>query len=168
MHRTTNLNWICCFLIITTLLNYATSQIQEDVSITPTPENTFNTLETEEPDPFDLTFIIPVKYIYPFGVTNIKIRLENVLFLKNCLRSLFDVLSNEKPSLKVQVLVLEIGHLATSSKIYERKLGIQSSIEPYTNTFLIESEDRKGEHFFLVSKPTVRQVGLRFQKRSTT
>ena len=79
-------------------------------------------------------------------MSNIKIRSENVIFLKTCLRSLFDVLSNEKPSLKVQTLILEIGHLPTTSKIYERKVGIQTVLEqfPDTNTVLIESEDRKG------------------------
>ena len=72
--------------------------------------------------------------------------LENMIYLRNCLRSIYNALS-EKPSLKYEILIFEVGQLS-ASKHHERKLGIQSSILNYDNTYLVHPDDELGIRIF--------------------
>lgn len=60
MHRKFNLQSICLLFFISTVFHYTLSQ-EVDVSPVPVVENPSNLAHVEDPDLYDISFIVPVR-----------------------------------------------------------------------------------------------------------
>ncbi len=78
-------------------------------------------------------------------------RLLSYIFLKNSLRSLYNILEKEYPTITFEVLIFEIGSLS-GAKNFERKFAIRNIMENYYNIYLIDSEDKKGNVFVIIRR----------------